>query len=123
MLIDVMPNLAGQIKAGKLHALAVTTKKRVDSNPDIPTFDEAGVPGYAFFAWDGLYAPKGTPPAVLDRLNQAVNAVMSKPAVQESLRSRGAIPSPTTREELKKFGAEEYARLGDIVKKSGAVID
>ncbi|GAB2911867.1 tripartite tricarboxylate transporter substrate binding protein [Paralcaligenes sp. KSB-10] len=123
MLIDVMPNLAGQIKAGKLHALAVTTKKRVESNPDIPTFDEAGVPGYAFFAWDGLYAPKGTPPEVLDRLNQAVNTVLSKPAVQESLRSRGAIPSPTTRAELKQFGAEEYARLGDIVKKSGAVID
>ena len=65
-LIDVMPNVSGQIAAGKLRALAVTTPERVASNPDIPTMSEAGVKGYEFFAWDGLYAPKGTPVAVLD---------------------------------------------------------
>ncbi|MBV6304863.1 tripartite tricarboxylate transporter substrate binding protein [Candidimonas humi] len=123
MLIDVMPNLEGQIKAGKVRALAVTTKKRVDSNPDIPTVSEAGVPGYAFFAWDGLYAPKGTPTAILDKLNKAVHTVLSTPSVEQSLQSRGAIPSPTSRVELQKFGAEEYARLGEVVKKSGATIN
>ncbi|MCD0499836.1 tripartite tricarboxylate transporter substrate binding protein [Achromobacter sp. MY14] len=122
-LIDVMPNVSGQIAAGKLRALAVTTPERVASNPDIPTMNEAGVKGYEFFAWDGLYAPKGTPPAVLDKLNAAVNKALQRPDVKKTLESRGAIPSPTTRQTLKDFGAEEYTRLGKVVKTAGAAID
>ncbi|MGE8565102.1 Tripartite tricarboxylate transporter family receptor [compost metagenome] len=122
-LIDVMPNVSGQIAAGKLRALAVTTPERVASNPDIPTMNEAGVKGYEFFAWDGLYAPKGTPPDVLDKLNAAVNKALQRPDVKKTLESRGAIPSPTTRQTLKDFGAEEYTRLGKVVKTAGAAID
>ena len=122
-LIDVMPNVSGQIAAGKLRALAVTTPERVASNPDIPTMNEAGVKGYEFFAWDGLYAPKGTPPEVLDKLNAAVNKALQRPDVKKMLESRGAIPSPTTRQTLKDFGAEEYTRLGKVVKTAGAAID
>ncbi|MGE6915533.1 Bug family tripartite tricarboxylate transporter substrate binding protein [Achromobacter kerstersii] len=122
-LIDVMPNVSGQIAAGKLRALAVTTPERVASNPDIPTMNEAGVKGYEFFAWDGLYAPKGTPVAVLDKLNAAVNQALQRPDVKKALESRGAIPSPTTRQVLGEFGAEEYTRLGKVVKTAGAAID
>lgn len=122
-LIDVMPNVSGQITAGKLRALAVTTPERVASNPDIPTMNEAGVKGYEFFAWDGLYAPKGTPPEVLEKLNAAVNKALQRPDVKKTLESRGAIPSPTTRQTLKDFGAEEYTRLGKVVKTAGAAID
>jgi len=122
-LIDVMPNVSGQIAAGKLRALAVTTPERVASNPDIPTMSEAGVKGYEFFAWDGLYAPKGTPVAVLDKLNAAVNKALQQPEVKKALESRGAIPSPTSRQSLAEFGAEEYTRLGKVVKTAGAAID
>lgn len=122
-LIDVMPNVSGQIAAGKLRALAVTTPERVASNPDIPTLSEAGVKGYEFYAWDGLYAPKGTPVAVLDKLNAAVNQALRQPDVKKALESRGAIPSPTSRQSLAEFGAEEYTRLGKVVKTAGAAID
>ena len=101
----------------------MTTPERVASNPDIPTVSEAGVKGYEFYAWDGLYAPKGTPAAVLDKLNAALNQVLQKPEVRKMLESRGAIPSPTTRAGLKDFGAEEYERLGKVVKTAGASID
>lgn len=123
LLIDVMPNVSGQIAAGKLRALGVTTPERVRSNPDIPTMSEAGVKGYEFFAWDGLYAPKGTPTAILDKLNAAVGRALARPEVKQALESRGAIPSPTTRQSLAEFGAEEYTRLGKVVKTAGAAID
>ncbi|MEJ2896163.1 tripartite tricarboxylate transporter substrate binding protein [Bordetella avium] len=123
LLIDVMPNVAQQIKAKRLRALAVTTNERVASNPDIPTVAEAGVPGYSFFAWDALYAPKGTPPAVLDRVNAAVHKVLAEPALRAQLEERGAQPAPTTREGLKTFSNEEYERLGKVVRTAGAVID
>jgi tripartite-type tricarboxylate transporter receptor subunit TctC len=123
MLIDVMPNLSGQIAAGTLLPLAVTTKERASSHPDIPTMDEAGVPGYYFFAWDGIYAPKGTPAEVLDRLNQAVNTAMTQPATMKTLSARGATPAPTTRMDLKAFGKEEYERLGTVVKNANVSVD
>lgn len=123
ILIDVMPNLAGQIAGGKLRPLAVTMQERVASHPDIPTMDEAGVKGYYFFAWDGLYAPKGTPEDVLDKLNAAVHKMLAQPEVAKSFTDRGATPAPTTREELKQFIETEYNRLGEIVKAAGVQID
>lgn len=123
MLIDVMPNLAGQIAGGNLLPLAVTTKQRADSHPDIPTMDEAGVPGYYFFAWDAIYAPKGTPVEILDRLNEAVNTAMARPDVVKILTDRGATPAPTTRADLKTFVKEEYERLGVVVKNANVRID
>lgn len=123
LLIDVMPNVAPQIKANRLRALAVTTSERVASVPDIPTVAEAGVPGYAFFAWDALYAPKGTPTAVLDRVNAAVHKILSQAEVRSQLEVRGAQPAPTSREGLKQFSNEEYDRLGKVVRTAGAMID
>ncbi|OZI36863.1 ABC transporter substrate-binding protein [Bordetella genomosp. 5] len=123
LLIDVMPNVAPQIKAQRLRALAVTTAERVASLPDVPTVAEAGVPGYAFFAWDALYAPKGTPAKVLDRLNAAVHKAMAEPEMRAQLEARGAQPAPTTREELRAFSNQEYERLGKVVRTAGAVID
>jgi tripartite-type tricarboxylate transporter receptor subunit TctC len=104
-------------------ALAVTTKQRVASNPDIPTVSEAGVPGYAFFAWDALYAPKGTPAEILDKLNAITAKVLADPQVRAQLEARGAEPAPTTRQGLREFAQEEYERLGKVVQTAGATID
>ncbi|MFA5702847.1 MAG: tripartite tricarboxylate transporter substrate binding protein [Advenella sp.] len=123
MLIDVMPNLTTQIASGNLLPLAVTTNERIESYPDIPTMSEAGVPDYYFFAWDGIYAPKGTPVDVLNQLNAAVKAGMQRPEVVEAFKSRGAEPATTSREELLAFVKDEHKRLGEVVKKAGARID
>lgn len=123
ILIDVMPNLAGQIAGGKLRPLAVTMEERVPTHPDVPTMGEAGVPGYYFFAWDGLYAPKGTPSEILDKLNAAVHATLAQPEIAKALTDRGATPAPTSREELRAFIKSEYNRLGEIVKDAGVQID
>lgn len=123
MLIDVMPNLAGQIDAGKVIPLAVTTQERVDSHPNIPTLDEAGVPGYNFFAWDAVYAPKGTPEAILTQLNNAIHTIMKNPKLTKLYTDRGAIPTVSTREELSDFVQVEYERLGEIVTTAGMQID
>ncbi len=123
MLIDVMPNVAPQIKANRLRVLAVTTNERVASMPETPTVAEAGIPGYSFFAWDALYAPKGTPAAVLERVNAAVKKVLSQSELRNQLELRGAQPAPTSREGLKTFSKEEYDRLGKVVSAAGAVID
>jgi len=121
--IDVMPNVAGQIAAGRLRALAVTTQERVASHPTIPTVSEAGVPGYAFFAWDALYAPKGTPAAVLETLNSAVRTTLRRPEIVQRLAARGATAAPTQREALRTFSNQEYERLGQVVRTAGAGID
>jgi tripartite-type tricarboxylate transporter receptor subunit TctC len=123
MLIDVTPNVTGQINAGHLRALAVTTGKRVDSMPNVPTMAEAGVPGYNFSAWDALFAPKGTPQAILDKLNAAVQAALATPQTRKQLEARGAEPAPTTREGLKSFVDQEYQNLGKVVKTAGVTID
>lgn len=123
ILIDVMPALAGQVKAGTVRLLGVTSDQRVPSNPDVPTFQEAGVPNYSFVAWDGIFAPKGTPEAILDKANQAVQKIMANPDLQKALSSRGAIPSPTSRAELAKFVKEQYDMLGKVVKDAGVTIN
>jgi len=123
ILIDVMPNLAGQIAGGKLRALAVTMEERVASHPDVPTMNEAGVPGYYFVAWDALHAPKGTPTEVLDTLNARVKAMLEQPETAATLTDRGATPAPTSREELRDFMKSEYDRLSDIVKQANVQVD
>lgn len=123
LLIDVMPNLVGQIDGKKVVPLAVTTKERVDSHPDIPTMDEAGVPGYYFFAWDAIYAPKGTPDDILDKLNTAIRNIMDDPKVAKLYTDRAAIPTVSSREELRDFMLEEYERLGEIVTNANVQVD
>ena len=119
-MIDVMLNVRARsppaaARAGRDHAGTGGV------HPDIPTVSEAaGVKGYEFYAWDGLYAP-GHAGRSADKLNAALNQVLQKPEVRKMLESRGAIPSPTTRAGLKDFGAE---RLGwAVVKTAGASID
>ena len=120
-MIDVMPNVwpdrrRQAARAGRDHAGTGGVQS------DIPTVSEAGVKGYEFYAWDGLYA-QGHAGRSADKLNAALNQVLQKPEVRKMLESRGAIPSPTTRAGLKDFGAEEYERLGKVVKTAGASID
>ena len=122
MMIDVMPNVYPHIKAGKVRALAISTAARSPAAPDLPTIAES-VPGYEVSAWDAVFAPPGTPKAVVDRLNAAVRKALDDPAIKETLLARGTVTVPGTPEDLARFVTSENARWGKVVKQIGAQVD
>lgn len=121
-LIDVMPFLAPQIKDGKVRALAVTMTERVPALPEVPTMTEAGVDGYDLFAWDGIFALAGTPPARLDKLHAAVESVLNDQAFQGVMAARGAILETMSREAFTDFVKKEHDRMGALVRELGIQI-
>ena len=123
MMIDLTASSYPQVKAGKLKGLAVTTLARVSTAPDIPTLDEAGLPGYQIAGTDGIYAPAGTPRSIIDTLNAAIRRALNDPQVRERLRSRGVEPSPSTPEELERHIAAELPMWARLVELSGAKVD
>jgi tripartite-type tricarboxylate transporter receptor subunit TctC len=103
------------VKAGKLKALATTVSKRMASAPEIPTTKEEGFPDIAIGHWAGLYAPTGTPAAVMDKMNAAVNKALLTKEVQDSLAQSSIEPGSGTRAEFAAFAASERERLGKVV--------
>ena len=84
-----IPTSTPQVKAGKVRALAVGAAKRQAALPDVPTADEAGLPGYHVSNWVGLVAPAGAPPAIVDKLNKEITAIMQSPEMQKQLENQG----------------------------------
>lgn len=115
---QLIPNVVGQLAVGQLKALAVTTKKRSRSLPDIPTMEEAGVPNYESYGWFGLAAPKGTPAAVVERLQRETAAALADPAVQTRLVEIGTEPGSSTSAEFKAFVSAEIVKWRDIIGKA-----
>ena len=110
-------------RAGKLRALAVTTIKRSQAARDIPTIDEAGVRGYDANAWFGVFAPAGTPPAVINRLHAEISRIVQVPQVRERFLALGAEPVGSTPEQFAAFYRNEVAKWAKVVKQSGAQVD
>jgi len=110
-------------KSGKLRALGVTTAKRSPAAPDVPTIAEAGVIGYEIGSWQGVFAPAGTPPAIIARLNSEMVKIINMPDVKEKLLFLGAEPVGNSSEEFTVFVKAEVVKWGDVVKKSGARVD
>jgi tripartite-type tricarboxylate transporter receptor subunit TctC len=94
LMCDQTTNTTGQIKGGKVKAYGVTTKTRVKNLPDVPTLDEAGLKGFEVAVWHGVYAPKGTPKDVLDKLEKALQAALKDPKVVSSFADLGTEPVP-----------------------------
>jgi len=84
LIIDQTSNSIGQVRAGNIRAYAVTADKRVESAPDVPTTDEAGLPGFHMTLWSGLWVPKGTPKQIVDKLNAAAVDALNDPACASS---------------------------------------
>ncbi|CAN7288165.1 MULTISPECIES: Bug family tripartite tricarboxylate transporter substrate binding protein [unclassified Variovorax] len=104
------------VNGGRLKALGVTGSKRLDALPNVPAFDEMpGLKGYSMLSWTGIFAPANTPPAIVIRLNQELNAVLKDPEVRTKLTEQGALPGSGSAEELGKFVHAEYARNQKIV--------
>jgi tripartite-type tricarboxylate transporter receptor subunit TctC len=109
-----------QVAGGRMRALGVTGPTRLDSLPNVPAFAEMrGLKGYSMVSWTGIFAPAGTPPAVVHRLNEELNAVLKDPEVAARLREQGAVPGSGSAEDLGRFVQAEHARYQDIVRKAG----
>ncbi len=120
---DNLPSSTEPIRSGQLRALAVTTKERAPNFPDIPTMEEAGVPGYETNSWNALFAPAGTPPEAIARLNEAANKAIQDPEVQKRLAEVGAQIVGSTPEELGEHVKTEVERWRPVVEASGARIE
>lgn len=119
VLFDNLPSSIGHIKSGELRALAVTTLKRSAALPDVPTLNET-VPGYEASAWFGVAVPKGTPPAVIERLNREINAALADPSMKARLAELGGDPIPSSPAEFWKLHTAETEKWAKVVKFSGA---
>lgn len=112
------------VKSGKLKLLAVTTGKRIALVPELPTMIESGIPGFEMSSWQAVYAPKGTPRPIVQRLNAEIVRALRQPDVQAKLSDQLAMEIVgSTPEELRDFMAKEIPRWAELVKKSGAVAD
>ena len=101
----------------------MTTAKRSPLVPDLPTMAEAGLPGFDISTWYGLFAPAGTPPAIVAKWNADVDEILNSPDVRDKLVADGAQPTPNTPEQFQKFIADELSKYARIVKASGAKVD
>lgn len=117
-MIDTVPAAQSQIKAGKLRALATTTKERVPSIPDVPTAVEAGLPEMQVSSMFALSAPAGTPAAVVQKINAALKVILSKQDVKDSMLAQGTIATYGTPDESTKIINAEYAKWAKLIKDS-----
>lgn len=126
VMFDNLPSAMPQIKGGKLKAFAVTSAERSAAMPDLPTIAEAGGPmlkGFDASSWFGLLAPVGTPPDIVNRLQEEVAKALNTPAMKEKLLAQGAIPSGNTPQQFTTFINAEHEKWAKVVKASGAKVD
>jgi tripartite-type tricarboxylate transporter receptor subunit TctC len=115
-----LPPAMAMVKAGKLRPIAVTGATRSPTLPDVPTVQESGVPGYEVTSWYGVFAPAGTPDAIIKRLHAEITAVLKMPDLLQRLATLGADPSGKGPEEFARHVREEIAKWEKVVRASGA---
>ena len=111
------------VKNGRLLALAVGSAQRSPLLPDVPTVAEAGLPGFAYDLWSGLFAPANTPRPIIDQINKEVARIMNLPDIREQLLSQGLVHRPNTPEEFDRFVRAEIDKLSKVAKVAGIRID
>ncbi|BDB24759.1 tripartite tricarboxylate transporter substrate binding protein [Cupriavidus sp. P-10] len=123
MMFDTAASALPQLKGGKLRAIAVTGTHRLPELPDVPTFAEAGLPGFDAPAWYGLLAPAGTPKQAVQFLNAQINEILKEPGTRQRLAQLGAEPSGGTPEDFARFMRGESARWSTVVKTANVSAD
>ncbi|MFN7087470.1 MAG: tripartite tricarboxylate transporter substrate-binding protein, partial [Burkholderiales bacterium] len=119
MMVSTFASALPHVKSGKLRALGVTSLKRSSAAPDIPTLDESGVPGYDYSTWYALFAPAGTPRAVIDKLNQATRRVLAQAETRQRLDNQGVEALGGTPAELGAYLELETEKWGRVVRAAG----
>ena len=123
MMFDAVTTMSEHAKAGQVRPLATTGKARSQVLPNVPTMNEAGVPGYEAVIWLGIMAPKGTPPAIVAKLNAEITKIVNRPEVRAEWAKQGAVPMAMTPEEFARYTADDIAKWERIVKISGVKPD
>jgi tripartite-type tricarboxylate transporter receptor subunit TctC len=124
MAFDATPTALPMSQSGKVRALGAGMLKRLDAMPNLPTLDEQGLKGYECYTWNIILAPAGTPQAIVDKLNAAVNESLADPKVIDSLKKAGVDPTPgSTPASTGEFVKTELAKWAPIIKASGAQVD
>jgi tripartite-type tricarboxylate transporter receptor subunit TctC len=117
MMIDAVTTMAPNVSQGQVRALATTGERRSSVLPDVPTAEEAGLPGYEATIWLGLMAPTGTPKPIIDKLNTAVNAAIKRPEIVKLWTDQGAATMSMTPEEFDKFLRSDIVKWAEVVKR------
>jgi tripartite-type tricarboxylate transporter receptor subunit TctC len=123
VFFDNLASALGQIQAGTVRALAVTGAQRSPLLPDVPTVAEAGVPGYQYYVWFGLWAPKNTPQPIIDKLNTAVTDAQADPALRQHLAAVAGEPFDMPLADISPFVKTEIAKWADVVKRGGGKVE
>lgn len=123
IMFDNMPSSIEYLRAGKLRPIAVTSKKRSPAFPDVPTVAEAGLPEFEATSWFGMFAPAGTPPEIVKKLNEAIVTAINDPEISRRITQIGGEPNPETPEHFAEFVKAESAKWAEVVKASGAKME
>jgi tripartite-type tricarboxylate transporter receptor subunit TctC len=124
--LDMMfegPTAIPHVKSGSVRALAVTSTKRIPSLPDVPTLEEAGVPDYEINAWQAVFAPAGTPPAIVHRLQREIAAILKAPDVAQKLNDLGVEASGMSPEAFAQFQEKEIEKWRTLIRASNVTVD
>ena len=121
--VSPMPGVRSFVQAGRLRALAVTSKTRVANMPDVPTVAESGIPGFELLSWYGIWGPADMPLAVTNRLNAEIAKAVNTPALKAKFAELSFVPSKSTPEQFKKLIREDLTKIGQAVKEANIKID
>ncbi|MFC4278407.1 Bug family tripartite tricarboxylate transporter substrate binding protein [Achromobacter aloeverae] len=123
MMFSNFTSMEPQVRAGRIHALAITGPTRAASLPDVPTVREAGYPALEMETWGGVVGPANMPPAIVDRLNREINAVLADPAVIKKHENLGAKVAPASVAEFKQMLDADSARWGEVIKRNHITLE
>ena len=123
MMFDAVTTMTEQVRTGKVRALATTGKQRSDVMPDVPTVSEAGVPGYEATIWLGVMAPKNTPKAIVDKLNEAISQIVAQAEVKQTWSKQGAVPMLMNPVQFDKYLNEDIAKWAYVIKSANIKMD
>ena len=123
VFFDNMSTAMSLAKEGKIRALAITSKKRSPLMPELPSVEEAGVPGYEYHTWFGLWAPKGTPQPIVDKLNAEVTKALADPVVQQRIAAGAGEPSTMPLKDMEPFMKAEITKWAEVVKRAGIKVE
>jgi len=123
VIFNVISGPLQQVRAGKLRALGVSSAKRVEIAPDLPTIAESGLPGFEVIAWYNMFAPAHTPRRIVDQLNGEINRMLQQPDVRDRFLSLGVVPLTGTPEALRDYLKFEITRWAKLIKETGIKLD